>query len=342
MRRLDGVHADISKSARPRRVALAVHSRSEKHHHGAPRRRGRVQRRRLGGGGSRERVPRAVHAPRVRTGADGPELHRNARGSRGDSRGRHCLRRLFRDEPRGDWRDGANLGDAPRGEIRARDDKRAAPEFGTDVRRDAQHASRGKELEHRGRLHHPPIDHRRRRRALLSRGRLARRQRRRRDARGDDGRASERAQRRVSVARVRAREMHHRSARGWTRGRREGEDARRNVEGERRDFESRRVGGAGDVERDESWRRFRRDARDRLPPDACAESSPFFANVRRAVDRAEFSRGREDVPETTRERVGGGEADAANDHPSSPRAADAGTTEWTRKARAYANARARR
>ena len=108
--------------------------------------------------------------------------------------------------------------------------------------------------------------------------------------------------------------MHHRSARGWTRGRREGEDARRNVEGERRDFESRRVGGAGDVERDESWRRFRRDARDRLPPDACAESSPFFANVRRAVDRAEFSRGREDVPETTRERVGGGEADAANDH----------------------------
>ena len=41
---------------------------------------------------------------------------------------------------------------------------------------------------------------------------------------------------------------------------------------------------------------------------------PFFANVRRAVDRAEFSRGREDVPETTRERVGGGEADAANDH----------------------------
>ena len=90
------------------------------------------------------------------------------------------------------------------------------------------------------------------------------------------GARAERAQRRVSVARVRAREMHHRSARGWTRGRREGEDARRNVEGERRDFESRRVGGAGDVERDESWREI--PARcTRSPPTrrACAESSPF-------------------------------------------------------------------
>ena len=115
MRRLDGVHADISETASPRRVAPAVHSRSEKHHHGAP---AVVDASSVAASGVAGRAnvylaPSTLHA--FEPAPDGPELHRNARGSRGDSRGRHRLRRLFRDEPRGDWRDGANLGDAPPG-----------------------------------------------------------------------------------------------------------------------------------------------------------------------------------------------------------------------------------